>query len=418
MKLVTARVAVVVVVVVMGCGHPAGAQAISGTVFSNGSIPTVSEDFIVLGPLLFRPGALLAVESRDNLYLQPGPDTTSDLAYAVGGRLAFELPLSGASKVVLDYTPRWRQLKDNKISNNLSHRLKLETDLESPIGFDLKGSYQYSSGSLDTREADPGGELGYTASSFSNQSVGVSGTYWLSPVDGIGAGGSFLDVNYDGDNFFSYQDSSVWGSWNRQLTPTLGSDLRYTRSQRDAAPVPGSSVSRDGVSNDITFGLRGAISPVLTSDLRVGWRESSYTGAASGDKPTYSGIVFEGGVTWIWTEDMTVRLAGRRSDLPSAYGGNPFLTATGADLQWRLSRVRYSTDLMLRYQQNSYEGDSSGSVGKRTDEVASVVLGVDVPLGQRLAARGSFLHEKRESNPTAGLGYTANVFTLSLVAGY
>ncbi len=262
--------------------------------------PTISQhtgEALPLGPFLFSPALELTWEYRDNIFFDPA-DPVADEVYVARARFMLELPVC-ESYVRFSYTPQFRDYKEHSLEGKWSHFVDLSTVLESSGGLVFRAGYRYVDAALETSEVDPGGELFCGDRRFFKHFGRLGLDYWFTNRDGISIEGDFTDLWYEQTErslFYDYTRTSAGVGWPHQLTAVLVSDLKVRRIEFD----PDNTFAyRRSESDEITMGFRGLLGPIVSTEIRVGWRETSYDlGAGDPEISDYSGPVIFGYVGW------------------------------------------------------------------------------------------------------------------------
>jgi hypothetical protein len=159
------------------------------------------------------------------------------------------------------------------------------------------------------------------------------------------------------------------------------------------------------------------MSPVVSTELTVGWRETEYD-VKEGDPEftNYSGPVILGWFGWELAHGAMLKFDVLRSDFPSNYGPNAYYTATGAGLTYDLNRARLFGQARLRFQNNDYELPDPYTGRSRSDDIATFNLGLGYRFSRLFSLFGSYLYEQRES--LHRYSYDVNFFKIGIVIGY
>jgi hypothetical protein len=380
--------------------------------------PTISQhtgEALPLGPFLFSPALELTWEHRDNIFFDP-VDPVDDNVYVARARLMLELPIY-ESYVRFSYTPQYRDYEEYSLEEKWSHFVDLSTVLESSSGLVFQAKYRYVDAALETSEVDPGGELFYGDQRFFKHYAKVGVDYWFTNRDGISIEGDFTDLWYDQPErslFYDYTRTSAGVGWLHQLTALLVTDLKVRRIEFE----PDNTVAyRRSEADEITVGFRGQWGPITSSEIRVGWRETSYD-LEPGDPEIsdYSGPVILGHVGWELAHGATLKLDLLRSDFPSNYGPNAYYTATGGGVTYNLNRGRLFGQARLRMQNNDYELPDPATGRERSDDIKTLSLGLGYRFTDLFSLHGSYLYENRES--LTRFSYDVNFFKIGVVLGF
>jgi hypothetical protein len=375
---------------------------------------------VPVGPFLFTPTLQLTWQHRDNIFFTPDNEIADNVLLA-RARLQFELPVY-ESYIRFSYTPQWREYDDWVLTENWSHFFDLTGGFEFANGVVLNADYRYVYGNLETREVDPGGELVFGDRPFGKHFAALGVDYWVTERDGISVEANYTDLEHDlgvqgsleERYFYDYSRSSARIGWIHQLSPILVMDLKYGYIDFDPDRTFDSRDDfRQSTSDEITAGFRGQLSPVVATELRVGWRETDYKGP---DVDDYSSIVVNGFVNWDLAHGSAVRLDLLVSDYPSNFGTNAGYTATGASLIYTLNRSGWYGQARGRIQNNDYDEPDPRFGEKRSDDILTLGLGLGYRFSDLLSLYGSYLYEDRDT--LYDFAYTANIFSIGLVVGY
>lgn len=372
-----------------------------------------SDEAIEMGPFLFSPTLELTWENRDNIFFTPdnGVDDTIWLARA---KLLFELPVLD-SYLRFSYTPQYRDYQDYELRENWAHFFRMEGVFERPSGLQVRPTYRFVSGNLETREIDPGGELVFGDRQFDKHEAGLRVDYWATPTDGLSLEGRYTTLEYDDPNlFYDYSRAAFSLGWLHQMSPKLGLDLRY---ERDSFDADDTLAWRDSDSDAILLALLGEVSPVLNSKLTLGYRSTEFDTVEGGPGiDDFSGFVARGELIWELAHGSEVVFEVHRWDHPSAYSQNAYYTATGGRLTYRLSRERLFGHAGLHMQTNDYDLVDPAFGSARSDDITTYDLGIGYRFTETLSLRGAYTYQERESfHPYS---YESNAFLIGLVLGY
>ncbi|MCP4897441.1 MAG: outer membrane beta-barrel protein, partial [bacterium] len=282
-------------------------------------------------------------------------------------------------------------------------------------GLIVSADYGYAFANMETHLIDPGGEIIFGDYQFNRHSLRIAADYWFSHRDGLTLQASFSEFAYvDGGPFYDYSSRGAGIGWLHQMSPTVVFDATFFRTEFEAKDT---LAYRDSTSDQLTFGVRGQLNAVLSSELRAGYRVTRFkTNPSEPEVPDYEGVVVSGALTWELGHHSSLRLGLVRWDFPSAYGTNAYYDSAGGSLTYSLSRGRLSGQALARYNRNAYDQPDPKTGELRTDDIWGLGVGVGLQLGRRFTLRGSYLHERRYS--LEAFSYTVNTLSLGLVVGY
>jgi hypothetical protein len=381
-------------------------------------IPVNSDEAIPVGPFLFSPAVQLSWQARDNIFFTPD-DPVSDQVYLARARLLFEIPIY-ESYVQFSYTPQYRDYKEYELEDKWGHFVDVAGAFEFASGMRLNATYNYIVGNLETREVDPGGELVWGDRRFTKNFAALGGDYFFTQTDGIIFEGTWTDIDHEDPELF-YDYTRLYGTagWLHQISPILVMTVNYGYIAFDAKDSDIQSNSfRDSSSNELTLGLKGQLSPVVATELAVGYRRTSYD-LQPGDPPVsdFSGVIANGFISWDLAHDSALRLDVLRSDYPSNYGPNAYYVATGGSLMYNLDRGSFFGQARGRLQNNDYELPDPSTGDVRSDDIFSLGLGLGYRFTDLFSLWGTYLYEDRDSTVYEA-SYETNIFTLGLVFGF
>jgi hypothetical protein len=378
---------------------------------------SASGEPIMVGPFLFSPTIQINWQHRDNIFFTPDNEV-ADQVYQAGATLLFEVPIN-ESFIHFSYSPLYTDYRKYDLEDKWSHFFDVGGSFVFANGLVLNANYEYIIGNLQTRQIDEGGELYYGDPNFTKQNARVSAQYWFTHRDGVFVEGAWTDLeNSDPTLFYDYDRVSAGFGWLHQLGPNTTMNVRYARSDFDAHDTEFTlNGFRDSTSDEVTVGLQGNVSPVVSTGIRLGYLEVNYD-VQPGDPPVsdFSGFVVNGFIDWALGHGSTVRLELLRSPYPSNYADNANYLATGGALQYFLDRGSFYGSVNGAYQNNDYELPDPVSGEIRSDDILTLGLGLGYRFTQHLSLWGSYVYEDRDS--LYPYSYTTNIYTLGLVFGF
>ncbi len=390
---------------------------LAGISMAQESVPPPGEvnpnEAIQVGPFIFSPALELTWESRDNIFFSPDNEV-DDTVYLARARLMFELPIY-ESYLRFSYTPQYRDYGDYDLRENWSHFVDVAGAFEFPSGLKLTTTYRFVSGNLETREVDPGGELMFGDRQFDKHDFNIRADYWMSQVNGLSVEAGYVDLSYDKPAFFYDYTRSRYGlGWLHQMSRTLVFEARYRHETFDADDT---AQYRDSDSDELMFGFRGEVNPVLTSTLEIGWRSTNFdTHPGDPALDDFSGLAARGALMWQLAHGSELQLELIRQDYPSNYDLNAYYTSTGGSLAYRLQRERLFGHIKFSYRNNDYDVPDSLTGRSRSDDITAFGLGLGYRFNELLSLRGSYTHQERDT--LHRYSYTANMFLVGLVVGF
>lgn len=406
--------------VVLCCACPAGVGAQSQTQLSTQNArPTAgsSSESIMVGPFLFSPTIQLSWQHRDNIFFTPDNEV-ADQVFQAGATLLFEVPIN-ESFIHFSYSPLYTDYRTYDLEDKWSHFFDVGGTFTFANGLVVDATYDYIIGNLQTRYVDEGGELYYGDPHFKKQFAGVGVQYWFTHRDGVFVEAGWTDLNNsDPTLFYDYTRISAGLGWIHQLGPNTTMDVRYLRSEFDAHDTEFSSNGfRDSVSDEVTLGLEGQLSPVVGTGIRVGYLGIRYD-LQPGDPPIsdFKGFIVNGFFDWSLGHGSVIRLELLRSPYPSNYADNANYVATGGALRYNIDRGSIYASASGGFQNNDYELPDPQTGQIRSDDILTLGLGMGYRLTHYFSLWGSYVYEDRDS--LYQYSYTTNIFTLGLVLGF
>jgi hypothetical protein len=375
------------------------------------------DDAIVVGPFLFSPTVQLTWQDSDNIFFSPDNEV-GDQIYLARARFLFEVPIN-ESNVYFSYSPQYTDYKTYQLQDKWSHFVEVGGSFLFADGLQLTATYNYIVGNLQTREVDPGGELYYGDPNFVKNYAAVEADYWLTQRDGLFVDFSWTDLDHsDPQYFYDYTAFAAGAGWLHQLSPTAVMNVRYGVIDFNAQDSPiGSNSFRDFRSQMLTVGFNGQMSPVVATEMKLGYQTIRYD-LQPGDPPVtdFNGFIAGGSVSWEMAHGSVLSLDVLRSPYPSNYADNANYVATGGGLTYSLDRGRVFGQAQGRFQNNDYELPDPSTGEIRSDDIVSAGLGFGVRVNDRFSLWGSYLREDRQS--LYQYSYVVNIFTVGLVFGY
>lgn len=380
-------------------------------------VSAASDESIMVGPFLFSPTIQISWQDRDNIFFTPDNEV-GDQVFQAGATLLFEAPIN-ESLVHFSYSPLYTDYRTYDLKDKWSHFFDAGGTFVFSSGLVVEATFGHIIGNLQTRQIDEGGELYYGDPRFTKQTAGIGAQYWLTNRDGVFVEGAWTDLeNSDTTLFYDYTRVSAGLGWIHQIGPNSTMNVRYARSDFDAHDTPSSSNGfRDSVSDELTVGLQGQLSPVVSTGIRLGYLEINYD-LQPGDPfiSDFSGFIVDGSFDWELGHGSVVRLELLRSPFPSNYSDNANYLATGGALRYSLDRGSIYGSASGAFQNNDYELPDPQTGETRSDDILTLGLGLGYRFTRHLSLWGSYVYEDRDS--FYQYSYTTNIYTLGLVLGF
>ncbi|MEE8218484.1 MAG: outer membrane beta-barrel protein, partial [Vicinamibacteria bacterium] len=310
-------------------------------------------------------------------------------------RLAATAPVSDG-RVSIDYTPYLRAFATFPQVNRNSHRLSLGLDL--PVGpsvvFNVKDSFV--SGTLDTREVDPGGEYFFGLGQFRKNTISGGASILVGPRTSLElqAGATALRFQEE-SNFFDYDTRIATAGLGYEVSPNLKAILAYSY---DEMPAPSERPEAEASAHNARLTFTGDIMPLLNGRLTVGFRDQKSPNAGEGGQ-RYTGFTMGGSLTRQFSRKSDVTLFVNRSTPASAFENNAFYVFTALQgsgrfpLPWQL-QVQGG----VGYQWNDYRTVSEEIGAPREDRILAWYVGLRRPIGRQLFLSATYRQQDRSSN--------------------
>jgi hypothetical protein len=372
-------------------------------------IEGVAEQGLIAGP--FRVQASLdAGYINADTFVESQPEPTRDEYLQVTPRIEAAAP-AGGGRLVLDYEPTLRAFATFDQVNSSAHRVGASLDL--PLGptVDLRLADRFTSGVLETRVVDPGGEYFFGLGRFNQNDLNASASIEVGPRMSVELQGGLGTVRFQEDSsFFDYDTRSAGAGLGFELGPSLRAIVGYAY---DTVPRPDERPEAEATAHSVQGSLIGDILPLLTGRLTVGYRNQDSPNAAEGGQ-SYSGLTFSGALARQLGLDSTLTIFLSRSTPVSAYEGNAFYVYTSTQGSLRLALpAAFELDTGIGYQWNDYRTVASDIGVPREDRILGWFVGLRRPISRRIALSGLYRREERSSNVDA-FDTTADGFLLQL----
>lgn len=378
-----------------------------------GSFPVGLGEPIPLGLGLFSVAADLSWQSRDNIFYTAS-NPVDDSILLARARFLYEIPVSN-SKLTFRYTPQYRNYGTYENKEKMSHFFNFGGVFEFANGLKITAAYDYTSGNQETQVFDPGGEVVFNDSRFTQGDFHLTADYWLSPVNGVSLEARTATTDFDEPGVFFPFTRDIYGvGWLHQVSPTLVMAVRYRHEKFDPEKT---ITSRSSTSDEVTVGFRGQVNPVLSAEVELGGRSTDFDKVPGGPAAeNYSGFVARGGVSWELAHGGKLSVNVLRQDFPSNFGSQSAYVTTGSAAAYDLNLGKFFGKLNVRVQSNDYNTVDPSLGLKRKDDVTSFGASAGYRISPLLSVRATYGHEKRDSNST--FGYESNVILVGLVAGF
>jgi hypothetical protein len=334
-------------------------------------------------------------------YLQTQPSLTGEMPFLDG-------------KLVGSYEPRLRSFSSYSEVGTTTHLANASLDLPVGARFTLTASEHFVHGILEATEVDPGREYFFGLGRFTRWDSELGARIELGSRLGVDLGGGWNEVSFDSSSsFFAYTAQTLRAGLGYELTPSLRAVLGYTYSRLprpDQRPLAGSTA------NSVGFGLKGQITPLLTGQVELAYRDQESPLAPPGGQ-RFQGLTTAVSLKNEFRPDAFLVVLGNRSTDPSAFEQNAFYVTTGLQAD---ATVPAPFSIAFRggagYQWNTYRLPASAIGVPREDTILAWSAGLGRPLGSRAFLRGDYRRERRRSN-LPGFSVTTHSLIIQLGIG-
>jgi hypothetical protein len=343
-------------------------------------------------------------------FVESSGEPVRDRYLEVVPRLVANAPVSEGAFTV-EYLPILRAFATYPQINRDSHRLTL--GLEVPIGpsIVLRADNAFVTGTLETRDVDPGGEYFFGLGEFRRNTLtgGMSivvGARTSLELDG-GAGAVRFQ---ESSTFFDYDTRFASAGFGYELSPNLRTIVSY---QYDTVPTPAERPEAESRAHNAKVTFSGDVLPLLSGQVFFGYRDQETPNAAEGGR-RYQGFIMGGALTKQFSRKSDVTLFVNRSTPASAFEDNAFYVYTALQ-----GSARFPLPLELQalgglgYQWNDYRTASAELGVPREDRILAWYVGLRRPVHRRLFLSATYRRQERRSNLDA-FDVDANGFILQL----
>jgi hypothetical protein len=157
--------------------------------------------------------------------------------------------------------------------------------------------------------------------------------YRLSPRFSLGLNYSWIHTTFDTQSIAALidrDDQFIGTSFFWKFVPKADLFVNYSYGWTTFATS--SDGNRNYTSHNISIGLRGDITPKLSSSFQVGYTIEDPASDSSTSQSGYDGLIFGGDTTYRPTDRITLTLSVQQARQESTFGTNPFYVTTNATL--------------------------------------------------------------------------------------
>jgi hypothetical protein len=360
--------------------------------------PTVemagAQQGVPFGPLRVQGGVDIRYIDADTFVSATG-EPVRDRYLEVVPRLVATAPVSDGS-VTFEYLPSLRAFATFDQVNRNSHRLNFGLDLPVGPSVVLRAQDSFVSGTLDTREVDPGGEYFFGLGQFRRNTLSGGMSIVVGPRTSLELEAGASAVRFqEPSTFFEYDTRFATAGLGYELSPNLRAIVAY---QYDTLPTPAERPEAEARAHNAKVTFSGDLMPLLSGQVFLGFRDQESPNAGEGGT-RYTGFVMGGTLTKQFSRKSDVTLFVNRSTPASAFEDNAFYVFTA--LQGS-ARFPLPLELQLQgglgYQWNDYRTASAELGAPREDQILAWYVGLRRPVHRQIFLSATYRRQERRSN--------------------
>jgi hypothetical protein len=360
--------------------------------------PTVeiarAEPGVPFGPLRVQAGVDARYVDADT-FVEATAQPVRDRYLEVVPRLVTIAPVSDG-RATFEYLPSLRAFATYPQINRNSHRLNLALDLPVGPSVTLRAKDSFVTGTLDTREVDPGGEYFFGLGEFRRNTLSGGLSILVGPRTSVELDGGANTVRFqESSTFFDYDTRFASAGLGYELSPNLKAIFAY---QYDTLPTPAERPEAGASAHNARVTFSGDLMPLLSGQLYFGYRDQKSPNAGEGGT-RYQGFVMGGSLTKRFTRLSDVTLFVNRSTPASAFESNAFYVFTALQGSGRFPLpLGFQAQGGLGYQWNNYRVASEELGVPREDRILAFYVGIRRPVHRNLFLSATYRRQDRESN--------------------
>jgi hypothetical protein len=310
-------------------------------------------------------------------------------------RLGATAPVSDGL-LTFEYMPFLRAFATFPQVNSNSHRMSLGLDLPVGPSVVLWVKDAFVSGTLDTRDVDPGGEYFFGLGQFRRNFLRGGASIVVGPRTSVEleAGGSAVRFQ-EPSTFFDYDTRMATAGLGYELSPNLKAVFAYSY---DSLPTPDERPEAEATAHNARVTLTGDIVPLLSGQLMLGYRDQKSPNAGEGGT-RYSGFIMGGALTKQFTRRSDLTVYVNRTTPASAFESNAFYVFTALQGSGRFPLpLQFQAQGGLGYQWNDYRVVSEEIGAPREDRILAWYVGLRRPVHRQLVLSATYRRQERRSN--------------------
>jgi len=349
---------------------------------------------VPFGPLRVQAGLDVRYIDADT-FVESSGEPVRDRYLEVVPRIAATAPVSDG-RVTFEYMPFLRAFATYDQINRSSHRMNLGLDLPVGPSVTLRAEDSFVSGTLDTREVDPGGEYFYGLGQFRRNTLSGGMSILLGQRSSLELDGGARTVRFqEPSTFFDYDTRFATAGLGYELSPNLRAIVAY---QYDTVPTPAERPEAESRAHNAKVTLSGDITPLLTGEIFAGYRDQKNPNAGEGGT-SYSGFIMGGSLTRQFSRRSDVTFFVNRSTPASAFENNAFYVFTALQGSGRFPLpLQLQAQGGLGYQWNDYRTASAELGIPREDRILAWYVGLRRPVHRQLFLSATYRRQERRSN--------------------
>lgn len=349
---------------------------------------------VPVGPFRVRGGIDARYVDADTFIAGP-QSAARDRYLEVLPRIVAEAPLSDG-RFEIGYSPAFRAFATYDETNSTSHRVGAGVDFPVGPSVELYLKDNFVSGTLETREVDPGGEYFFGLGKFRRNTIDGGASLHVGPRLSLELRGTTSQVRFlEESSFFDHDNRRAAAGLGYELTPNLRTTLWY---QYDEVPTPIERPEAASSAHNGQLTFTGDLLPLLTGELMLGYRDQRSPNAAAGGT-RFTGFTMGGSLTKRFTRESSATLFLNRSTPASNFEGNAFYVYTSVQGSARLSvPLDFQLQGGLGYQWNDYRTVAVEIGVPRADRILAWSAGIRRAVYRHLFLSATFRREERTSN--------------------
>jgi hypothetical protein len=353
-----------------------------------------AEEGVPFGPLRVQASVDVRYIDADTFVDITG-EPVSDRYLEVVPRLTTMAPVSDG-KLTFEYLPFLRAFATFPQINRNSHRMSLGLDLPVGPSVVLWVKDAFVSGTLETRDVDPGGEYFFGLGQFRRNFLSGGASIVVGPRTSLELEGGATAVRFqEPSTFFDYDTRIATAGLGYELSPNLKAIFAYSY---DSIPTPAERPEAEATAHNARVTLSGDITPLLNGQLMFGYRDQKSPNAGEGGT-RYSGFIMGGALTKRFTRKTDVTVYLNRSTPASAFENNAFYVFTAVQGSARFPLpLEFQAQGGVGYQWNDYRTPSAELGVPREDRIVAWYVGLRRPVHRQLVLSATYRRQERRSN--------------------